>query len=515
MHDASGLMATRAGLTLDGVRREGQAFMEEISREYFLTHAGLKSTADLQAIYERHAPVLGATTIDRLREDRQGSAAGSDEHRSARLLLEWAVEAQTGRVVASTEEREIAWEATAVVTIPDGRSVPYHRVPIELGNLKDRRERLALDEARAALVERELVPIRRERLEREREFVETVQIGADYNATFTALSTIDLEGLVGQCRQFLSETQSLWDDLLAPAARRHLGVSVGDLTRADALALMRGSEFDRHFPGEAMEAAVRRQVGEMGIDPDAGGRIRYDTGEREGKRSRAFCVPTRVPDEVYLVMRPHGGQTDYQTLLHELGHALHFANIRPEYPFEFRWVGDNSVTESYAMLFDHLMQTRGWLLRYSQLGRRDLPTFLRAAALEELQLLRRFCGKLIYEVQLHTGAMEWDALSDLYVETLTAATSFRYRRADAFVDVDSWFYAARYLRAWQLGALIAAVLTEQFDEDWFRNPRTGPWLVAELLREGQRESADEIAQRVAGRSLSFAPVVQAVEGLLD
>ena len=63
-----------------------------------------------------------------------------------------------------------------------------------------------------------------------------------------------------------------------------------------------------------MEDAVRRQVADMGIDPGAGGRIRYDIGEREGKRSRAFCAPVRVPDEVYLVMRPHGGQTDYQTL---------------------------------------------------------------------------------------------------------------------------------------------------------------------------------------------------------
>ena len=39
-------------------------------------------------------------------------------------------------------------------------------------------------------------------------------------------------------------------------------------------------------------------------------------------RSRAFCAPVRVPHEVYLVLRPHGGQTDWTTFLHELGHAL-------------------------------------------------------------------------------------------------------------------------------------------------------------------------------------------------
>jgi len=507
-------MTPRPGLTRERLRRDGQAFMEDVSREFYEAHAGLKTTADLQPIYQRHAAVLGVEAIDMLRSEFLGGPPGTDDHRSARLLLEWEVESQAGRVVAPLEEREIAWEGTAVVTLADGRSVPYQRVPIELGNLTDRRERLALDDARATLVERELVPIRRERLQRERDFVESLQIAPDYNATFTLLSGIDLTALLSACRQCLADTKAMWDDLLPAAARRSLGVAVGELTRADALALLRASEFDRYFPGDQMETVVRKQVREMGIDPDGGGRIRFDTGERAGKRSRAFCAPVRVPEEVYLVMRPHGGQTDYQTLLHELGHALHFAYTRPDYPFEYRWVGDNSVTESYAMLFDHLMQSPGWLLRYSGLGRKELPPFLRAAALEELQFLRRYCAKLIYEVELYAGGTDWDRLSDLYVETLTTATSFRYRRSDAFIDVDARFYAARYLRAWQLGALIAAVLTERFNEDWYRNPQAGPWLVGQLLTEGQRELADEIAQRIAGRPLSFAPVIRAVEGLV-
>lgn len=166
------------------------------------------------------------------------------------------------------------------------------------------------------------------------------------------------------------------------------------------------------------------------------------------------------------------------------------------------------------MLFDHLMKTPGWLLRYSELGPRQLPAFLRAAALEELQFLRRYCAKLIYETELYESLGDWEGLSHQYVEILTDATSFRYQRADAFIDVDPRFYAARYLRAWQLGALLAAVLTENFDEDWYRNPRAGPWLIDQLLSEGQRELADELAARVAGRPLSFGSVIAAVESLV-
>jgi hypothetical protein len=263
-----------------------------------------------------------------------------------------------------------------------------------------------------------------------------------------------------------------------------------------------------------MEPTIRRQVTEMGIDPVADGRIIHDTGERAGKRARAFCAPVRIPEEVYLVLRPHGGQQDWRTFLHELGHALHFGFTRTDYPFEYRWLGDNSVTEAYAMLFDHRLQDRGWLLRYTGLGAARAGAFLRFAAFEELHYLRRYCAKLIYEIAVYGGDVPWTALPDLYATTLTDATGFRYRPVDAFLDLDPRYYSTRYLRAWQLQAVLERALVERFDEDWWRNPSAGPWIADQLLAEGQRETASELAQRVAGAPIGFAPLVRRVETLL-
>jgi hypothetical protein len=214
------------------------------------------------------------------------------------------------------------------------------------------------------------------------------------------------------------------------------------------------------------------------------------------------------------VLRAHGGEGDYRSFLHELGHALLFGHTGADLPFEFRWLGDNSITEAYAMLFDHLMHDAGWLLRYTGLGRSRLPEFLRAVGFEELHFLRRYAAKLIYEYQLYSGEVPWGSLPDLYVATLSDATLFTYDPADAFVDVDPRFYAARYLRAWQLQALLARTLVERFDEDWYRNPRSGPWIVEHLFAEGQRELAQELAQRVAAEPLSFTPLLRATEALL-
>ncbi len=264
-----------------------------------------------------------------------------------------------------------------------------------------------------------------------------------------------------------------------------------------------------------MESTIRVQMGAMGLDSRASGRVRYDLAEREGKRARAFCAPVRVPDEVYLVLRPHGGVGDWRTFLHELGHALHFANASRDLAFEFRWLGDSSVTEGYAMLFDHLPRDPGWLRRYTDLTDAKRPEFLRAGALEELLYLRRYCGKLLYELELHGGGVPWRSLPDLYVNILSAATGVRYDAADAFVDVDERFYVARYLRAWQLQAVLTESLRERFDSDWWRNPAAGPWIVGNLYAEGQRELADELAARVAEATLDFAPLVRELETRLS
>jgi hypothetical protein len=508
-------VANTSSLSIDRLRRDGERFMEELSREYYLAHSGQKSSAELQPVYEKYAAILGPDALAMTLEQFRGAASDSEDHRGLRLMADWLAESQSARALASLDEREISWEGSAVVRLADGRQLEYQRVAIELANTADMHERHAIDNARAALVQRELAPLRRERFQRERDITEELGIGDGYNATFELLSGIDLNALRVECDAFLRDTQSMWDDVLPEFLHSRLGITRIDATRADALALFRAKEFDRFFPPTSMETSIRKQVREMGIDATASGRVIFDTGDREGKRSRAFCAPVRIPNEVYLVMRPHGGQTDWNTFLHELGHALHFAYMRPDLKYEYRWLGDNSITEGYAMLFDHLMQDVGWLKRCTELGPANLRSFLRAVGFEELHFLRRYAAKLNYEIELYGGGVSWDALPDLYTDRLTTATGFRYSPADAFVDVDPHFYAARYLRAWQLQALLTETLVDRFDTDWWRNPRAGPWVCSALFGEGQRELAGEQAQRVAAKELSFAPLVRAVTRLLE
>ncbi len=475
-------------MNLATLRERGEQFSEALARESYLAGAGLKEATDFAGLFARYPELSSPEAV--------AAAAGS------RALLEWAVDNRVGRATAALEDRLHAFEQAAVVRLPDGETIPFQRVAVLIANEPRRERRLALDLARRAVLD-EPTAIKREKLGLERELLAPFGNRDNTGGTVAArarLSGIALDELGAACDAFLAATADLYRATLDERVRRVLDLAPGEATRSDAAWLFREASYDDVFGAAELVPTARRQVGAMGLDVEAGGRIRFDTEDRERKRSRAFCAPVRVPDEVYLVIRPFGGYVDYRAFWHELGHALHFGNASALLPFEDRWLGDNSVTESYAMLFEHVLTTRAWLGHYTTLRGERLAAFTRDQAFNLLAIVRRYAAKLRYELAVHRRASFADA-PGLYVELLTLATGFRYHQEDALLDFDDAFYAARYLRAWQMEALLSDWLRERFDEDWFRNPRTGPALAA-LLERGQRDLADELTRELLGRPLA-------------
>src|ERR1019366_10234616 len=122
----------------------------------------------------------------------------------------------------------------AVVHLANGGAEPYRRASITIANTRDAKERRAIDDALASLVEAELAPMRQERLTREKELVEKMAIAPDYVATFDALAGISVRGLRDEGAAFLRDTQAMWDDVLPEFLKRGLGITPAEATRADA-----------------------------------------------------------------------------------------------------------------------------------------------------------------------------------------------------------------------------------------------------------------------------------------
>ena len=174
-----------------------------------------------------------------------------------------------------------------------------------------------------------------------------------------------------------------------------------ELERADLAFFFRAPSLDAQFPAERLLPTFEETLAGLGLQNGAPGNVILDAEPRPKKSPRAFCAPVRVPEEVYLVLTRIGGREDYETLMHEAGHAEHFSHVDPALPVEHRYLGDNSVTEGFAFLFQHL--TRGSRLaraparhRRSRADRRAgarLEARLPAALLREARLRARASGR--------------------------------------------------------------------------------------------------------------------------
>ena len=381
-------------------------------------------------------------------------------------------------------------------------------MPVEIRNEPNRDRRAALERARIGVVHERLTPIHAESI-RESHAVADELVGVDYDTFCSTLSGIDHDALERKTRALLDETDDMHEDLLRHYARRGLpGVDPDRLENHDLARLLYGEEHRSHFPSARLVDTIARPVRAMGLDLTAGGRIELDLDEREGKTPRAFCAALRVPEEVVLVLRPYGGYDDYLVLLHELGHALHFAHVDPSLPIEFRRMGDNGVTEGYAIAFDHLLGRPAFLARVLDVA--EPEPVARVLAFRDLVMVRRYAAKFGYERVLHRAGPEPELAAE-YAGRLTEATGARAPEGLYLEDVDPSFYCARYLRAWMLAATLHRALRDRFDEDWFLNPRTGPFL-EDLWSLGQRWPAETLAQdRLGVEELGFGPLREMIE----
>jgi hypothetical protein len=384
--------------------------------------------------------------------------------------------------------------------------MPYRAVVIAQANEADAARREALEEARNAILDERLNPIYRGALERAHEICR--EFGwASYADAYAELRRIDLERLRDQTARFIADT----DDLYGPVVDGRLEGAglprLGELRRSDLPRFFRAPELDGHFPAERLIESFRSTLGGLGIDLASQGNVHLDTESRPTKSPRAFCSTPRVPDEVYLVIAPTGGRDDYASLFHEGGHTEHYANTAGHLAFEFRQLGDNSVTESFAFLIEHLVSDPVWLRE--RLGVDDAGPAVEHTRAFRLVMLRRYSAKLAYELELHgpsTGLAEMPAR---YSELLSAAVRVPWPRTSWLADVDEGFYAACYLRAWALETHWRAALRERFGERWFASNEAGEWLRG-LWRNGQRLDADELLAEVLGEEIDFTRLARAV-----
>jgi hypothetical protein len=481
---------------LDEYRRDAEVFLEEIDREYYLQGAGHKPDLEIEPIYERHEALFERAAVERIGEARRGGEG--DEEARLRYLHQFALDGHLGAITRTLEARLADLEASLEIEV-GGETIPYRTAPVTQANEPDPERRAEIEAARNTVLAERLNPLHLEALQSVH--AACAELGwPSYLDAYSDVRDLDLRALAAELERFAEATEPGYAGIVDPELERTVGRTLGELRRSDLVRFFRAAHLDQLFPGERMVPALRETLAGLGIDLAAQSNVILDTETRPTKSPRAFCSTPRVPYEVYLVMPPIGGREDYAALFHEAGHAEHYGCTDAELAFEFRHLGDNSVTESYAFLLEGLTASPAWLERV--LGADDAEAAVEHARASRLVFLRRYSAKLAYEVELHGPDADLPEMPERYATLLGERVGIEWPRETWLSDVDPGFYAACYLRAWALEVDWRTQLGERFGAEWFAKGDAGAW-VRGLWDRGQRLDADRLLGEVAGRRLDF------------
>jgi hypothetical protein len=476
---------------LDRLDRDAEAFSSALSLEYYLNYSGQKDDLALSPIFERHATLFRRATVDALR-----TVGRTDPRRWA--LRRFVVEGHLEQAAKELTE-ELARRETADTVRWQERDVPYRALPSLIMNEADFARRHELDRLRmVATVEQNSLRERRW----DALYAQARQLRyPTYAALCEDVGGLHLDKLQALMERFIWDTEKPYRALLEGYLAR-IEITPALAERSDLSFLFRSPGLDHYFSPERMLPALTGTLKDLGIDVGAQANVHLDTEARPKKSPRAFCSAVRIPDEVYLVISPHGGHDDYGALLHEAGHAQHFAHVDRSLPFAHRGLGDDSVTEAFAFLMEHLTHSPHWLRRHLEVA--DGDDYRALIRFQKLHMLRRYGAKLQYEVHLHRGN-DVRSFAKHYSDLLTAAVGVRYAPEDYLFDLDDAFYCARYLNAWIFEAQLRGYLERCWGPEWFRSPEAGGRL-RELWAQGQRHAAEHLARQIGYEGLDTGPL---------
>lgn len=492
---------------LETYRRRAEEFIGALDMEYYRHFSGQKPVCETAAIYDQYPELFTRDAFIRL--NALYDAAKDDEKRRLAYLLAFTVDGYMGEQTKHLSDEIANTEGQAQIVV-DGETIGLRQASVVQANEADAGRRERIQAARLDAVSSQLNPLL-DRLWRECHDLAAGLGYPNYMELYSEVKGLDYGRLRAELEGFLLDTAGLYERVMDALTRERLGLPLSKVRYSDLPFLWRARDYDHVFAADRLVPSLRRTLAGLGINLDTQDNIHLDTEIRELKTPRAFCCPVRVPEEIYLVVLPQGGQDDYGALLHEAGHTEHFAHVQPGLAFEYRHLGDNAVTEAFAFLFEHLVLSRRWL--ELTLGFDDADEFLRFANVNDLYFMRRYIAKLAYETDLHAQTGSLDDMAEAYSRRLSNALMIHVPPENYLSDVDDGFYCASYLRAWLFEGALRMMLQDRYGMDWFRQPAAAVWL-KELWGEGQHFPAERLLLKHGGGRLDADPLKHHIERAL-
>jgi hypothetical protein len=299
-----------------------------------------------------------------------------------------------------------------------------------------------------------------------------------------------------QARKFREATFPVYKELVTARCQKLFGKDPAETHPWQSKSIYWGPDFDGHFPPESFLEFTYGFFARLGMDVREMPNVTVDDEDRPQKESRAACWGFDAPDDIRVNLKPVGGAHDYEAAFHEFGHALHHAYTEADLPYEFRMLGSNELTETYAIFLEQMFIDRTFLREELEMPAEVVDDFLQYKLLTDMGSARSIAFDVYYDEVLHSGELE-DPLAyyDAEVDKQRLFPEYPSRTEALYLAVDEGFYALYYMAAYYGAAQLRAEVVERFGPEWYRDPAAGEFFV-DLFRRGDSWTQGEMLEYI-------------------
>ncbi len=304
---------------------------------------------------------------------------------------------------------------------------------------------------------------------------------------------IDYASQASSVLEFLDSTAALYFDAMDAWTQKSLGIPLNEANRFDAIYLMGLGELDPIFPSEVPLVDHLRFFDCWGVKAAKLPGLHLHTEHSGMKGAQGITFAVRIPQEIHVVINPQGGWIDFETLFHEMGHALSSIFTSSSLsPVEKDFNTSNTLSESFAFLVQNMCFSPLFLERRLGLGFQEIETLRRYKALKDMAFFRRYAAKFLAEYKMFEEKTVGDGLA--YASILKDHTGFSYKPETQFFDLAPELYALDYVMAWMAEASMERFLSENLGEEWMFKREAGEILI-EWWKNGNRDELEVFLDR--------------------
>jgi oligoendopeptidase F len=196
-----------------------------------------------------------------------------------------------------------------------------------------------------------------------------------------------------------------------------------------------------------------------------------------------LCFAVRVPDDIRILLNLKDGMSDYQTLFHEFGHAVHRKFVAAK-PYALRVGETGFFAEGMADVWALFVNRPSWLRANTKLTAAEVDAVAANAARIFAVRTRRFMAAQLVEIQIYRDLDgDWDRYYD--------EASRRYLGVATGPDIWKEFYFPHLYPVYNKNYMLARVIQrgvharlEREFGDFLGQPAAFDFLVTHLYAPG-------------------------------